>query len=108
WRLDCGRKWLGRSYLLCLDRTAWGGQSLAHTMIDKLVHCAPITKTHLDFGRMDIDIDQLWLDIEIQDERRMAIQMQHIAVSFPQGVGNQLIPDKAAIDKKILHIACGA
>ena len=70
----------------------------------KVMHHTRFPETNLMFGRMDIDIDQLWRQRQEQHVCGMTAVEQHILVSRTHRVGNQLVLDHTTIDEKVLLI----
>ncbi len=65
------------------------------------------TKTYLDLGRVDVDVDTGRIQCQEQGIGRMPVMMENITVGLPQGMLRGLVTDKAAIDVEVLCVAAG-
>jgi hypothetical protein len=57
---------------------------------------------------MNVHIDTRVVDLEEQHERWMALMMQHVVESLPNGVREQLVAYESAIDEGVLVVAVAA
>lgn len=71
------------------------------------MHAAPITETDFGLGRMHIDVDTFRWQFKEQHIGRMAFVVQHIAIRLANGVVEQFVAHKAAVDEQVLRIASG-
>ena len=71
------------------------------------MHSPAITKAHLMFGRVNIDIHQGRVQLQVEHKRRMTTVIQNIPISLTHRVGHQFVPDYPTVDKEILQIAAG-
>ena len=83
-------------------------QGLVDCVKNELMQCARIAESHLGFGGMHVHIHALRTHFQEQHKSRMPFQMQHVAVSFAQRMGDQFVADETAVDEEILGIAGGA
>ena len=72
--------------------------------IKKIMHGAALAKPHLVLGWMDIDIDLRRVDLEMQNEGRMAAVMENILKGLANGMSDQSIPNHPPIHEEILEV----
>ena len=89
-----------RSYIL---RTQVGNHPVESSE-HKIVYQPAFTKAHLMFGRMDIDVYQRRIKLQIEHIGRMTAVKEHILIGLTYRMGNHLVTDDTAIDKEILLI----
>ena len=61
-----------------------------------------VAKAHLGLGRVDVDVDQLRRQLEEQGRHRLAVVEQQVAVGGAQGLLQQPVLDRAAVDEQML------
>ena len=66
---------------------------------------ARVAETDFAFGWVDIDINRRWIDVEENAIGGIAAAVQHVAVGFAQGVHEQFVAHKTAVDVTILGVA---
>ncbi len=71
------------------------------------MHQVGIFKTHLDLGRVNIDIVLFRRHIQEQKHRRIAVGLHQALISLPHGMLDEFIPDESPIEKDILICAAG-
>ena len=80
-------------------------QRLFHGVANELVHRPAFAETHLDLGRMHVDVDQPRLDRQPQRVGRLAVAMQHVSIRLAQRVGQHAVAHEAAVDEEVLRVA---
>src|ERR1700747_1831718 len=60
---------------------------------DEVVDLAAVTKAHFELLRVRIDVDQLRIEREIEDVRRVPAVIEHVTVGESDGVHQQPIAD---------------
>ena len=73
-------------------------------MINELVYGARVAEADFGFGRMDVHVDQRWIDFEKQADGWLAGAVEDVAVGFAQRVANDLVTNEAAVDEDILAV----
>ena len=69
------------------------------------MHGAGVPEAHLGLGRVDIDVDPVWVDGKKQAERGLALAMQYVFVGLTHRVGEELVAHEAPVDKEELQVA---
>ena len=78
---------------------------VAQARDDQPTRQARITKAHLRFGGMHVDVHKLWITVDKKRRRWVTVTAQEIEISGAQGPGQQLVFDRAAIDEQKLRPA---
>ena len=74
-------------------------------MKHKLVQCPGIAKPYFDLGGMHVHIHCFRFHLQEEYESRMPVQMEYVLIGCAQGMRDELIAYKAAIDIEILSVA---
>ena len=72
---------------------------------DKTVQRLAVSKTHLGFTWVHIDVNQTGIQLDKQDKCRVPIVVQHVLVGLAYGVANEFIAHKAAVNVNVLAVA---
>jgi hypothetical protein len=64
-----------------------------------------VGESHLSLGRMDIDIDTIWIDLQEQHKSWMTPLGDERSVAFSYGVRHRQASNRATIDKQLLGCA---
>ena len=65
-------------------------------------HQGRIAKAHLGLGRVDVDVDQLGRQVEEQGGQRLAVVEQEVGIGRAQGLLEEPVLDRAAVDDQML------
>jgi len=68
------------------------------------VDLAPILETDLEFGRVNIHIDQLERHFELEKADGKTPRHQQPTVRFAEGMLERSVPDVAVVEEKVLHV----
>ena len=69
---------------------------------DEVVNCTAISKAHLVFRGVDIDIDLRRIQLEVKHKGGVASMIQHIAISLLYSMGDQPVTNDPSVNKKVL------
>ena len=74
----------------------------------EVVHLPAVAEPHLQFLGMRVDVDQLWIELEVQQVGRLPPVVQHVAIPEARRIGEQPVAHGATVDEEELLVALRA
>jgi len=75
---------------------------------DEVVDQSPLAKPDLVLRGMDVDVHERRIQLQVEDVGRVPAVMQDVLEGRAHGVGDQAVPDDAAVDEEELQVRLAA